>query len=429
MMEPAMLRLLAGFYENELCRNILPFWMGRCLDEVHGGYLNCFTNDGARLVSRDKYTWSQGRFVWIFARLATLEAPIFADEERQEFLRYAKSGRDFLMAHCLMGPEDWRCVFLTDEAGAPKEVTPGAPLDMSIYADAFVVLGLARYALAAGDKEAYVFGEQLYRSCLARVDAGSYHTLPYPLSERFRAHGIPMIFCDVTREMALAAGRFHREALPELRARLEGFAGDVLTNFVDENHLIREVVGRQNQKLSQILGRHINPGHSLEDVWFLLNAADYLGRPQWAEKARAIALKTLEIGWDQAYGGLLHFCGLEGGRPQGDEAGVEDEPMLAQMKSGWGDKLWWVHSEALYTTLRCALETGDTAFWQWHKRLLEYTFGRFPNPDRAVGEWVQILQRDGTPQEKVVALPVKDPYHITRNLLLLLELLHAPAAR
>ena len=47
----------------------------------------------------------------------------------------------------------------------------------------------------------------------------------------------------------------------------------------------------------------------------------------------------------------------------------------------------------------------------------------FINPDRSIGEWIQILTREGRPQEKVVALPVKDPFHIIRNLLLICELL------
>ena len=38
-------------------------------------------------------------------------------------------------------------------------------------------------------------------------------------------------------------------------------------------------------------------------------------------------------------------------------------------------------------------------------------------------EWIQIRTREGYPQEKVVALPVKDPYHIIRNVILIIELL------
>ena len=35
----------------------------------------------------------------------------------------------------------------------------------------------------------------------------------------------------------------------------------------------------------------------------------------------------------------------------------------------------------------------------------------------------KIRTREGRPQEKVVALPVKDPYHIIRNVILIIELL------
>ena len=48
----------------------------------------------------------------------------------------------------------------------------------------------------------------------------------------------------------------------------------------------------------------------------------------------------------------------------------------------------------------------------------------FAEDDPEIREWVQIRKRDGSPQDKVVALPVKDPFHITRNLILILELLY-----
>lgn len=422
-MDSTYKQLLSGFYENELTNNILSFWMPRCLDKEYGGYFNCFTNDGSRMVSTDKYTWSQGRFVWLFSRLADTDAPIFTEAQRAEFLALAKSGRDFLEAHCLVEPNTWRCAFLLDRQGNPKEVGPGQPLDLSIYADSFVVLGMARYAIAAKDGSAYTFAKKLYDSIVERIQSGKFHTLPYPLSSQFRAHGIPMILNDTTREVALAAEIFDKDTLPGLKSYLESFTDDVLTNFTDENNLIREVIGSDNHPIPQILGRHINPGHTLEDVWFILNSAEYLQRPKWTEQAIAIARKTLEVCWDSEYGGILHFCGLDGGKPEGDEVGVEEEPMLIQMKNGWGDKLWWVHSEALYTTLRCYLETGDEYFLTWHEKIFQYTFQYFPNPDREIREWVQILKQDGTPQEKLVALPVKDPYHIIRNLLLILELL------
>ena len=223
--------------------------------------------------------------------------------------------------------------------------------------------------------------------------------------------------------MYQAAQALSPEDCPALREQLRAFASDVLLHFIDKDHLIREVISADRTFFPRILGRHINPGHSLEDAWFEMDAAAICGEA-WEEQLLAVVRATLNAGWDKEYGGLLHFAGLTGGKPDGDRTGVEDEPMTAQL-AGWGDKLWWVHSEALYCTLRCYFTSeGDEDFLVWHERIAEYTLRRFRNPDPAVREWIQILARDGTPQEKVVALPVKDPFHITRNLILMIELLH-----
>lgn len=412
-----------GFYQNELRQNILGFWLPRCEDREFGGFVNCFDNRGERLVGYDKYTWSQGRFIWLFARLACTDAPMFSQQERQEFLRLAGQGAEFLMAHCRMGEDDWRCTFLMERDGTARQVEPGAPLDMSIYADCFAILGLAMYSFAAEDRRAYQFAKELYRSALTRLQNGSFRTLPYPLSQQFRAHGIPMIFSNVTRELYRAACRLDADFAPELLERLDGFATDILTNFTDTDDRVHEVICADGSMLPQVLGQHMNPGHTLEDVWFELDAARLLGKEAvWNEKLYRICKQALYAGWDTEYGGILHFSAMRGGEPRGRTDGVADEPMTKQL-SGWGDKLWWVHSEGLYTTLRCALESDDAEFWDWHEKLFSYVYQTFPNRDTQVREWVQIRTREGEPQEKVVALPVKDPFHIARNLILSIELL------
>lgn len=79
-------------------------------------------------------------------KLAATSAPIFSRKQREEFLSLAKHGVDFLMKHCLIAPDDWRCIFLLDEMGNPKYMEGCDRLDMSVYADCFVVGGLAMYA-------------------------------------------------------------------------------------------------------------------------------------------------------------------------------------------------------------------------------------------------------------------------------------------
>jgi N-acylglucosamine 2-epimerase len=156
----------------------------------------------------------------------------------------------------------------------------------------------------------------------------------------------------------------------------------------------------------------------------MIDSMDILNKPQYISKIAAITKNTFEIGWDNEYGGLLHYCSVTGGEPVGCGEGVEDQPMYHQLLNSWGDKLWWVHSEALYTTLLCYERTGDQEFLNLYKKVFDYTYEIFPNPDREIREWIQIRQRNGEPQNKVVALPVKDPYHIVRNYILIIELLY-----
>ncbi len=421
-MNERLRRTYLGFYQNELTNNILSFWLPRCEDRIWGGYLNCYTNRGDRLVSADKYTWSQGRFVWMFSKLSAMT--MFTRAQRDEFLRLAGVGAHFLLDHCLIrddGPV--RCTFLTDRTGTPKLVDGGERLDMSIYADCFAIAGLGKYAAAADSRAAFEFARTLYASAISLYRADTFQTLPYPLSPRFRAHGLPMIFQNVARELYDAAVLFDADFAGILLADMDGCSTDILDHFTDDRSLIHEVITDDNRFFNTLLGQHINPGHSIEDIWFHVDTADLTGHPERIAKLAAIAKATLDAGWDAEYGGILHFADVRGGEPRFPAGDTADESMSKQTETGWGDKLWWVHSEALYTTMLLYARTGDEAFLDWHNRVMDYTYSTFPNPDRELREWIQIRKRDGSPQDKVVALPVKDPYHIVRNLALLIELL------
>jgi N-acylglucosamine 2-epimerase len=158
-------------------------------------------------------------------------------------------------------------------------------------------------------------------------------------------------------------------------------------------------------------------------MWFVMHQAVAKGNQEIVARAARVILRTLEIGWDREMGGLFCFADQDGGKPRGSVAGVKGEKMVHKLLNDWDNKLWWPHSEALYSTLLAFTLTSDDRLFEWYKRIRAYTFDTFPNPDEDVGEWIQIRDRGGVPQEKVVALPVKDPFHIIRNLILIIELL------
>lgn len=412
-----------NFFRQELTENLLYFWMDRCLDKENGGYLNCFTNDGSRLVSTDKYTWSQGRFLWMFSRLATIKSDLFDAAQRQVFLDYAKNGRNFLLKHVLVAPGDYRCAFLLDEAGNPKTVGDYEGYDLSISADCFVVMGFAAYAKAAGDQAAWDFAKKLGESVWLRYWSDNYRSLPYPVTERYLPHAKSMILTNVCCELYKAATEFDPEYAQILKGYIETCHREVFDIFLDAQGLVHEFKYANGTFANNLFGQHINPGHTLEDMWFQLEAADIIGCDDHREKIAAIVKATMAKGWDEEFGGIYHFIPCDGPDTRYQVADAADEPQMQLVLDDWGSKLWWVHSEAMYTTMLLYKRTGDEDFKALFDKVFDYTYNTFPNPDRNLREWIQIRTREGKPQEKVVALPVKDPYHIIRNVLMMIELL------
>ena len=423
MNEKIDLQKYLSLFKKELTENLLPFWMSRCLDRENGGYFNCFTNDGSRLISHDKYTWSEGRFLWMFSRLATVESDLFDEAERAEFLSYAEKGKDFLLKNVLLGEGDYRCVFLTDAEGNPKTVEGHEGYDLSISADCFVVMGFSAYARAAKDRKAWEFAKRLGESVWERYQSDSYRSLPYPVPKGYLTHAKPMILTNMCCELYRAAELCEPTYTEVLRPRIERCHKEVFEIFADREGLIHEFRHADGSSSEELFVEHINPGHSLEDMWFQWEAAEILGTDRYKKQIERISLATMERGWDAEYGGFYHFVPSGGFDRQYTVGDTEENPQLRLVLDDFGSKLWWVHSEAVYTALLMLLKTGNEAFAVWLERIVDYTFTTFPNPDRSVGEWIQIRTREGKPQDKVVALPVKDPYHIIRNLLLAIELL------
>ncbi|MFV0504753.1 MAG: AGE family epimerase/isomerase [Lachnospirales bacterium] len=418
---------LLGFYENELTNNLLHFWLERCVDEKNGGFFNCFDNTGCNLISTDKYIWSQGRFVWVFASLATMKSDTFTSSQREKFKKLARHGIKFLREFALISPNDLRCLYLVDEKGSSKKPKNYNFFDASIYADCFVALAFAKVAHMDTDLSLWNFAKSLYNSVNLRLKNDNYHTFPYPMGHEYRAHGIPMIMTNVETELFKTAKELDKDFALVLKKSLKKNVSDTLDNFVDENNLIREVINSDNTFIENLLGEHLNPGHTIENIWFILDAMeieDELNTVETLKRLSTITLNTLEIGWDRECGGIFHYVNKEGGMITKNNIPIENEPVLQYALENSGGKIWWVHSEALYTLLRLYIITDNTEFLSWYDKIEDYTFNHFPNPNREIREWVQSLDRFGNAKKEAVGLPVKDPYHITRNVLLIIELLY-----
>ncbi len=399
-----------------LAQSIVPFWW-RTIDRVHGGVFNCWNNAGTALVSRDKFTWSQGRFVWLWSRLADVTSRgLLPPIAGGAYLAHAEKTVQFLEAHAFL--PDGRCAFLLSEDGCIKEALIGRGPAPSIYADCFVVMGFAEYARVTGDLRRLDAAWRLFEHIEQRIAAGGFPTHPEPTPEGYDAHGIAMIFLNLTLVLREACDQLRDVRASAARARSLAAAARIFDQFLLPDGRIVDMRSRAGDETT-LLSRHHNPGHALEALWMLLTVAHDAGRADWLARAHQAIRFSLESAWDAAHGGILHYVDRAGGPPTGIRG---DSAYEKKACASWDTKLWWVHSEAIYATALSYSLTGDAEMGQWYERVWDYSFRVFPQPVRAIGEWIQIRDRLGNPLDRVVALPVKDPYHIARNLIQVMEL-------
>jgi N-acylglucosamine 2-epimerase len=134
-------------------------------------------------------------------------------------------------------------------------------------------------------------------------------------------------------------------------------------------------------------------------MWFVMDLAEKMDKPELIKKAVDITLSTVEYAWDEQYGGLFYFMDIEGRPPQQLE---------------WDQKLWWVHVETLISLAKGYYHTGDERCWQWFEKMHAYTWKKFV--DEKNGEWFGYLNRRGE-----VLLPLKGGkwkgcFHVPRGL-------------
>ena len=82
-----------------------------------------------------------------------------------------------------------------------------------------------------------------------------------------------------------------------------------------ETGLIMEAVDTNGGLSDSFDGRLLNPGHAIEAMWFVMDLANRLNRPELIEKAVEILIRTVNYGWDDEYGEVL--LPLKGGKWKG----------------------------------------------------------------------------------------------------------------
>lgn len=367
-------------YKCELLDNIIPFWLNNSLDVEYGGFLTSLNQDGS-IYDTDKFIWLQGRQIWMFSMLYNQV------EHKQEWLDTAIHGADFLEKYGRANDGSW--YFSLTREGKPL-VQP-----YNIFSDCFATMAFGKLYKATGKQHYADIAFSTFQGILNRRSNPKRHWNKAVDGTRpLKNFALPMILCNLSLEIEHLLDKSTVDAL------IEECIHEVMDVFYDPlSGLILENVSPDGKFVDCFEGRHINPGHVIEAMWFIMDLGNRLNNKDLVLRAKDLTIKHLEYGWDQKYGGIFYFLDIKGRPSQHLE---------------WDQKLWWVHVETLVALLKGYYFTKDPASLEWFEKVHTYTWKHFR--DTQYGEWFGYLNRQGE-----VLLPLKGGkwkgcFHIPRSL-------------
>lgn len=411
---------LLQFYQQQVRDDFWPFWQ-KFIDTEQGGVFTCLSNDGTTVLSSDKYIWSQGRFLYLLGKMAQMIKAGQLDLNNDDLMVIEQSAHQtasFLIDKTIL--PDNSCCYITDATGQAKEQAAGSGLHTSFYVDCFVVLGLSQYLNVYPNSTMLDQTVAIYDSIIKRLDNNTVLSEPYPIYPDFQPFAFAMIMSNICNELYHCCVTNQHEAQNRVKAGVKRFFDSLNNDFFVENGGNIELKAKVEGLEDTLLYRHRTPGHSLECLWFMLDSAAILGVDFKSDYLKRVSY-AFDLGWDHQYGGLKRYVDCDTkDKPTGR---LLDDAYERLVLDTWDSKLWWIHSEGLHALMLCQILDNDQKYQQMYQQMHDYVFVTFPNPDKNIGEWIQIRDRQGQPMQKQVALPVKDPFHIMRNFLLTIQAL------
>ena len=372
---------LANQYKTELLDSVLPFWLEKSQDKEYGGYFTCLDRDGS-VFDTDKFIWMQGREVWLFSMLYNKV------EKRQEWLDCAIQGGEFLKKYGHDGNYNW--YFSLTREGKPI-VDP-----YNIFSYTFATMAFGQLSLATGNQEYADIAKKTFDIILSKVDnpKGRWNKM-HPGTRSLKNFALPMILCNLALEIE------HLLEPDFLEEKMNVCIHEVMEVFLrpELGGLVMENVAADGSLVDSMEGRHMNPGHAIEAMWFIMDLGKRLNRPELIEKAKETALKMAEFGWDKEYGGIFYFMDLKGRPCQELE---------------WDQKLWWVHIETLICMIKGYKLTGDERCLEWFNKVHDYVWTHFK--DAEYPEWFGYLNRRGEVLLNLKGGKWKGCFHVPRGL-------------
>lgn len=397
--------------KHHLETELLPFWLDRCKDEQHGGFITHFDTNGKDTGEDQKSLIAQTRTVY------TMASAHRAGYGKGRCAEYAKHGVDFLLDR--MWDNQHEGFFWTvDRKG-------NVQIDKKIaYGLSFAIYSLSEYTLATGDDRGLQCAERVFdllqkyavdtmyggyfemferdwTLCGPGAAGGDRKTLDVHmhLMEAFTTlfeasqHSVHRRKLEEVIELLL-----HRIQHPQYKTDIPQFwrdwsvAPQIKFDIVWGWDRFTEDGEKSNAE------DNTSYGHNVEFAWLFLHALDILGEDWQAYKDIVVAQfdHCLAHGIDWEYGGVF----VEGSH----SGGVYDR-----------EKEFWQNAEVLIGMLEACLRLESERYFPAYENVHRFVFDKMIHHE--VGEWWPLLTRQGEPIWTHMSHSWKVNYHTVRSMI------------
>ena len=392
-----------------LNKELIPFWETHGVDEVYGGYLTSFDEEGKVNEKEDKYIVTQTRMIWGYSAFARKLG-------HKEYLSKAKQGVEFLIRH-----------FWDEEKGGWywRTARNGSLIDNGkvVYGQTFAIYALAEYTLASGDQIGKEYAcktfDLLQKYCADTRYGGYLENLEpdWSVSEAGFAAG-DLKSLDIHMHTLEAFTTLYECTGEEIHKRkLQEVIGVIMDHMINKeagcgkNQFTVDFQAKPainirrtwnaERETGEVLDAPVDTtsyGHNVELVWLLHRALEIMDSPVdiYHDITRKLVDHALKYGFDYEKGGVYRDGPQEG------------EPLIR-------DKEWWQNCESLIGFLDAYEKFGDEKYFDAF--CLNWEFDTKYMINHQVGEWKQLLREDGSVLVAQIGNPWKAMYHTGRSMM------------
>jgi len=280
------LKELRDQYHGFLFDDFLPFMEKYVIDAEFGGFLWNTDRDGTRL-GTSKTPTNEGRGMWVWSYLYNELS------REQKYLDVARRSYDLILKSRPDGDSLWA-------RSLTREGQPAAAADVPVYGDLYVAAGIAEYARAARDADAWKLAKEITEKCLRVYDRPDYDPIsgPDPV-QGARRQGVAMLLLPVSKSL------LKYKTDPGVAA-VADLAVDAVVNrhFNPDYRLNNEVLNHDYSRAGGVHAQTVSFGTTVQTLWMIIEEGLRRNDRKLYDTGVERLRRHVEVGWDDVYGGV-----------------------------------------------------------------------------------------------------------------------------